>query len=257
MHETEQIYKDEKKLKADIKQAISEYISTLLTEKNPLIGNKYYQLTLDNKEKLIKELTQEIFEPSKENINIISDETLKEQLQILTTKLLEQDEIIKQSNIVKDDNDELKDKLEQLKDSKALLIQNSNLKTINEDQSSKIANLQKSISNNEAILKQANSDAKELEKLKDMKNVYEHSAITIKQKDDEVKELRAKLQTNIDQTDSIKTLEQEIGKKDGEITTLKTNNQRLTAQNENLINQNSTLRAFKAKAIGVISKNSK
>ena len=123
MHQIASEYKSEKELKEKIQKLIETEANKYMQKKEPLLGDEYFRLELNEKRALIVGLRNSVFEQMQESITIASDEQLKEKVELLTEQAMEQNKIIeedreKSTKILKE-KEQLEKELDDLKETKA------------------------------------------------------------------------------------------------------------------------------------------
>ena len=123
MHKIASEYKSEKELKEKIQKLIETEANKYMQKKEPLLGDEYFRLELNEKRALIVGLRNSVFEQMQESITIASDEQLKEKVELLTEQAMEQNKIIeedreKSTKILKE-KEQLEKELDDLKETKA------------------------------------------------------------------------------------------------------------------------------------------
>ncbi|WP_462108557.1 hypothetical protein [Campylobacter concisus] len=123
MHQIAREYKSEQELKEKIQKLIETEANKYMQKKEPLWGDEYFRLEPNEKRALIAGLRNSAFEQLQENITIISDEQLKEKVELLDEQVTEQSKIIeedkKKSIEVLKEKEQLEKELDELKETKA------------------------------------------------------------------------------------------------------------------------------------------
>ena len=123
MHQIADEYKSEKELKEKIQKLIEAEANKYMQKKEPLLGDEYFRLELNEKRALIVGLRNSVFEQMQESITITSDEQLKEKVELLDEQATEQSKIIeedkKKSIEVLKEKEQLEKELDDLKETKA------------------------------------------------------------------------------------------------------------------------------------------
>lgn len=123
MHQIASEYKSEQELKEKIQKLIEAEANKYMQKKEPLLGDEYFRLEPNEKRALIVGLRNSVFEQMQESITIISDEQLKEKVELLAGQVTEQNKIIeedREKNIeVLKEKEQLEKELDDLKETKA------------------------------------------------------------------------------------------------------------------------------------------
>ena len=123
MHKIASEYKSEKELKEKIQKLIEAEANKYMQKKEPLLGDEYFRLEPNEKRALIVGLRNSVFEQMQESITIISDEQLKEKVELLAGQVTEQNKIIeedREKNIeVLKEKEQLEKELDELKETQA------------------------------------------------------------------------------------------------------------------------------------------
>lgn len=123
MHQIASEYKSEQELKEKIQKLIEAEANKYMQKKEPLLGDEYFRLEPNEKRALIVGLRNSVFEQMQESITIISDEQLKEKVELLAGQITEQNKIIeedkKKSIEVLKEKEQLEKELDDLKETKA------------------------------------------------------------------------------------------------------------------------------------------
>ena len=123
MHQIADEYKSEKELKEKIQKLIEAEANKYMQKKEPLLGDEYFRLELNEKRALIVGLRNSVFEQMQESITITSDEQLKEKVELLDEQATEQSKIIeedkKKSIEVLKEKEQLEKEIDDLKETKA------------------------------------------------------------------------------------------------------------------------------------------
>ena len=123
MHQIADEYKSEKELKEKIQKLIEAEANKYMQKKEPLLGDEYFRLELNEKRALIVGLRNSVFEQMQEDITITSDEQLKEKVELLDEQATEQSKIIeedkKKSIEVLKEKEQLEKEIDDLKETKA------------------------------------------------------------------------------------------------------------------------------------------
>ena len=122
MHQIASEYKSEQELKEKIQKLIEAEANKYMQKKEPLLGDEYFRLEPNEKRALIVGLRNSVFEQMQESITIISDEQLKEKVELLAGQVTEQNKIIeedREKNIeVLKEKEQLEKELDELKETK-------------------------------------------------------------------------------------------------------------------------------------------
>ena len=123
MHQIASEYKSEKELKEKLQKLIEAEANKYMQKKEPLLGDEYFRLEPNEKRALIVGLRNSVFEQMQERITIISDEQLKEKVELLAGQVTEQNKIIeedREKNIeVLKEKEQLEKELDELKETQA------------------------------------------------------------------------------------------------------------------------------------------
>ena len=123
MHQIASEYKSEQELKEKIQKLIEAEANKYMQKKEPLLGDEYFRLELNEKRALIVGLRNSVFEQMQEDITITSDEQLKEKVELLDEQATEQSKIIeedkKKSIEVLKEKEQLEKEIDDLKETKA------------------------------------------------------------------------------------------------------------------------------------------
>ncbi len=123
MHQIASEYKSEQELKEKIQKLIEAEANKYMQKKEPLLGDEYFRLEPNEKRALIVGLRNSVFEQMQESITIISDEQLKEKVELLAGQVTEQNKIIEEdrekSIEVLKEKEQLEKELDDLKETKA------------------------------------------------------------------------------------------------------------------------------------------
>ncbi|WP_188116492.1 hypothetical protein, partial [Campylobacter concisus] len=129
MHQIAREYQSEQELKEKIQKLIEAEANKYMQKKEPLWGDEYFRLEPNEKRALIAGLRNSVFEQLQENITITSDKKLKEQVELLTGQIIEQNKII---------GEDKKKSIEVLKEKEQLEKELDNLKEIQAEQDNEI-----------------------------------------------------------------------------------------------------------------------
>lgn len=123
MHQIAREYQSEQELKEKIQKLIEAEANKYMQKKEPLLGDEYFRLEPNEKRALIVGLRNSVFEQMQESITIISDEQLKEKVELLAGQVTEQNKIIEEdrekSIEVLKEKEQLEKELDDLKETKA------------------------------------------------------------------------------------------------------------------------------------------
>ena len=123
MHQIASEYKSEQELKEKIQKLIEAEANKYMQKKEPLLGDEYFRLEPNEKRALIVGLRNSVFEQMQESITIISDEQLKEKVELLAGQVTEQNKIIeedREKNIeVLKEKEQLEKELDSLRETQA------------------------------------------------------------------------------------------------------------------------------------------
>lgn len=201
MHQIASEYKSEKELKEKIQKLIETEANKYMQKKEPLLGDEYFRLELNEKRALIVGLRNSVFEQMQESITIASDEQLKEKVELLTEQAMEQNKIIeedreKSTKILKE-KEQLEKELDDLKETKAeqdkeiMLLKNrvkahTNQQTKIDEQSALIKSKDRE---NQSLTRKTESLQSENLKLRDLNDKSLGLLLEIASTDPELKEI--------------------------------------------------------------------
>ncbi|CAD7289424.1 hypothetical protein [Campylobacter suis] len=251
MHQTEREFKSEQEFKLSIQKSVSSILKEKLTHHKSLLGNNFYKIDENQFKGLIASISSIIYKNTLQNINIITQQDLKNQIDELTTTILQNEARYQNAKELEIKNKDLQDKLsDKINQDEEI----ENLKNKVSSQKQAILTLQNKIKDDEPIITQANEYKNELQKLKtkisqEFVHISEHESV--------VQELEAnKAITDI--ANSEKSNVQNLSKENEEYKEknkkLSSDNSSLQSEIKKLSNEVNALRNFKSKVMSFIDR---
>ncbi|MCR4941175.1 MAG: hypothetical protein K5978_00070 [Campylobacter sp.] len=250
MHQTEREFKSEQEFKISIQKSVASILKEKLTYHNSLLGNNFYKIEENQFKGLIASISSIIYKNTLQNINIITQQDLKNQIDELTATILQNEARYQNAKELEIKNKDLRDKLSDK------INQDEEIKNLKNEVSSQkqaILTLQNKIKDDEPTITQADKYKNELQKLKtkisqEFMPISEHKSI--------VQELEANNKAITDIANSEKSNVQNLSKENEEYKEknkkLSSDNSLLQSEIKKLSNEVNALRNFKSKLMSFI-----